>query len=401
MARIALVLVAALGAGAALADDRIALDALVDLRAVHTDSAPSFVYGGLGTVRFDDDHEGVRVGRASLAARIQIAATLTGTVVADAYDDGEQNAVGVSEAFVAWRPFPRSALRWQVKAGAFFLPVSLEHRLIGWSSPYTLSASAINTWIGEEFRVLGTEVEARWLGAPSGYQGDIGLVAGVFGWDEGAGVVIAERGWALTDRPSLLFGHVGRNPADLYYEVDGRPGAYVGVSWHHHEALEVRALSYDNRADPAAQNLGGYQAWRTRFTAVGARWEPLEHFAFLAQHLEGSTAIGPDGTQAQFVQQYGAWYALASGEWGRNRVSVRYDRFTTEQVNGFYGGPLANEHGHAATAAWMYRLSDQWQLAAEWLRVVSDYPPRAELGAAPAETDTQVQLAVRYRLRID
>jgi hypothetical protein len=400
MRRQALLLIAALGGSTALADGRFTVDALVDLRGVHADSAPSYVYGGVGAVRFDDEHDGLRLGRASLAGRFQIAETVSAIVVADAYDDGEQNAVGVSEAFVQWRPFPSNALRWQVKAGAFFLPGSLEHRLAGWDTPYTLSPSALNTWLGEEFRVLGTEVEARWLGASSGYQGDVGVVAGVFGWNEGAGVVIADRGWALTDRPSLLFGHIGRSDSDLYYEVDGRPGAYVGLRWRHHDSLELRALSYDNRTDPAAQNLSGYQAWRTRFTTAGVRWEPLDSLALLAQHLEGSTAIGANGSDDQFVMHFATWYALGSVENGPHRFSLRYDRFTTEQQHGFYG-PTASESGHALTAAWMFQLADRWQLAAEWLRVVSAYPPRAARGFAPAETDSQLQLALRYRFRFE
>ena len=224
---------------------------------------------------------------------------MSATAVVDAYDDGDQDPVGISEAFVAWRPFPTSAVRWQVKAGAFFLPVSLEHRLIGWSSSYTLSASALNTWIGEEFRVIGIEIEACWFGAASGYDGDIALVGGVYGWNEGAGAVIADRGWALTDRPSLVFSGLGQRRPDLYYEFDGRPGAYAGVMWRHHEQLEVRALYYDNRADPAAQNTEGDAGWHTLFSTIGARWEPLDNLAVGRRNC-GRTAVGPNGSDEQF-----------------------------------------------------------------------------------------------------
>jgi hypothetical protein len=402
MWRVAPLLVAAAGIPAiARADDTLILDALLDLRAVHADTEPSYVYGGVGPTRFDDDHDGLRLGRASLSARLRLTDTVGATAVIDAYGDGEPNPVGVSEAFVQWRPFPSSAWRWQVKGGAFFLPASLEHRLAGWTSPYTLSASALNTWLGEEFRVLGTEVEARWLGAATGYRGDVGVFVGVFGWNEGAGVVMAERGWALTDRPTLIFGRLARNSERLYYETDGRPGAYAGLSWRHHDRLEVRALGYDNRADPGASNGSGETAWRTRFVTVGARWEPLDWLALLAQHIDGSTAIGPNGSSEQFVMNYSSWYALASVERGRDRLSVRFDKFATEQLSGFYGPPPADETGHALTAAWMHRFDEHWELGAEWLRVVSDFPPRAAAGFAPAATDTQVQLAVRYRFRFE
>jgi len=386
--------------GIARADDRLQLDGLIDLRLVHTDAQPSYLYGGLGTVRFDDDHDGLRLGRASLALRTRLSETVTATAVVDAYDDGDINGAGVSEAFVQWRPFPSNSVRWQLKAGAFYLPVSLEHRLLGWSSPYTLSASAVNTWVGEEFRVLGAELEARWLGGAHGYRGDIALVGGVYGWDEGAGAVIAQRGWALTDRPSFVFGELGQARPGLYYQFDSHPGAYGGISWRHHERLEVRVLHYDNRADPAASNLDGDAGWNTRFNALGARWEPLDRLTFASQYLDGRTAVGPNGSPYQLLMNLSAWYGLASLEFSRDRVSVRYDRFATRQVSGFYGAP-ADEAGHALTAALIHRLTEQWELAAEWLRVESQFPPRAALGIPVASTDTQIQLALRYRFRFE
>jgi len=401
MRRAACLFIVALGfAGGSRAQERLILDGLIDLRAVHTDATPSFLYGGLGRVRFDDDHEGLRLGRASLGARLHLTETLGATVVADAYGDGDVNAVGVSEAFVQWRPFPSNSIRWQAKAGAFYLPVSLEHRLLGWTSPYTLSASALNTWIGEEFRVIGTEVEARWLGAASGYRGDISLVGGVYGWNEGAGVVIAERGWALNDRPSVAFGELGRQRSGLYYQFDGEPGWYAGIAWRHHERLELRALHYDNRADPAASNLKGYSGWNTRFNTIGVRWEPVEPFTLTAQYIEGRTAVGQNGDPDQFLMDLSAWYALASVEIGRNRLSARFDRFSTHQTHGYYGPP-SDDTGHALTAAVMHSFGEHWELAAEWLRVESRFPPRDWLGLPPAATDTQIQFAVRYRFRFE
>src|SRR5262249_60757069 len=53
-------------------------------------------------------------------------------------------------------------LGWSVKAGAFFPTISLENDDIGWTSPYTLTPSAINTWIGEELRTIGGEGNLRW-----------------------------------------------------------------------------------------------------------------------------------------------------------------------------------------------------------------------------------------------
>src|SRR5258705_9405197 len=56
-----------------------------------------------------------------------------------------------------YRPVSTSAFRWSIKAGAFFPPISLENTEIGWTSPWTLTPSAINAWVGEELRTIGLE----------------------------------------------------------------------------------------------------------------------------------------------------------------------------------------------------------------------------------------------------
>ena len=58
----------------------------------------------------------------------------------------------LTEAYLQFRPYPRDGFRLRLKAGAFYAPISLENRASGWDSPYTLSYSAINTWLGKELR---------------------------------------------------------------------------------------------------------------------------------------------------------------------------------------------------------------------------------------------------------
>jgi hypothetical protein len=385
--------------GAAGAEERFSLDGLLDIRAVSTEATPSFLYGGLGRLRFDDDHEGIRLGRVALVARYRIADTLTAVAVAEAYDDGDKDAIGLAEAFLSWRPYPRGPVRWQVKLGAFHLPVSLEHRQLAWTSPYTLSASALNTWIGEEFRVIGSEVEARWLGSSQGYRGDLALLAGAYGWNQGAGEVIAERGFALTDRPSLLFSGLGRPPAEPFQQFDGHAGYYGGLIWRQHDTLEIRALHYDNHADPGAHDADFDFAWDTRFNSVGLRYEPVSAVAVTVQRLDGVTFVGANGSEDQFAMRLYAWFALASLEAGSDRLSLRFDKFGTQQDRGFYGPP-ADDAGTAWTLALMHRLSPHFELAAEWLRVQSSYPPRAALGLPASVSERQLQLALRYRFRL-
>jgi len=390
-------LVAGLCAGAALADDRLTVAGAVDVRWVHSTSGLSFLDGGLGKLRFDQDDTGLRLGRAFVASRLRVTDIVTLHAVIDAYGDHDRNPVDLSELFAEVRPYPTSALRWRVRVGAFHMPISLENRGPGWSDVYSITPSALNTWLGEEFRTIGTEIEARWLGASSGYLGDVSLVAAAYAWNDPAGVLIADRGFALTDRPSTLFGGLGRPPITFYHEIDRKPGFYAGLNWRHHDRLEVRALRYDNRADPRVSTVAGGTAWRTRFSSLGARLTPTANWTFIAQYLDGDTIVGPhEADEDQFRMTYHAAFALASLEWGRERLTARVDYFGTHQSSGFYGPPV-DDSGHAWTAAWTHDLGAQWQLAAEWIRVTSRFPPRASYGELPAYVESQTQIAVRYR----
>jgi hypothetical protein len=396
-----LALWAALSTGECSAQDRLSVDGDLDLRWVHATSDTSYLNGGLGDLRFDSDHEGLRLGRAFLAPTWRIADIVTLHAVIDDYGDHDRNPVDLSEFYLDVRPFPTNAVRWRMRIGAFFMPISLENRGIGWTDVYSISPSALNTWLGEEFRTIGAEVEARWLGASSGYLGDVALVAGAYGWNDQAGALLAERGFALTDRPSTLFGGLGVPPIDFYHEIDRKPGFYAGLSWKHHDRLELRALRYDNRGDPDATNTADLYAWQTRFTSFGARLEPSAHWTFIAQYLDGDTASDEDSTgSAPFYMTFHAAFALASFELAHERFTARYDDFHTHQLSGYYDGPPSNDDGHSWTFAWSHECGEHWQLVAEWIRLSSSFPPRLELGEAAVQVESQLQVAIRYRIHM-
>jgi hypothetical protein len=385
--------------GAATAQDRLDVTGDVDLRWVHATGDTSYLNGGLGVLRFDPAHEGVEFGRAFVAPTFRINDIVTLHAVLNVYGDYGGNPVDVSEFYVDVRPFPTDFIRWRARVGAFFMPVSLENRGIGWTDVYGITPSAVNTWIGEEFRTIGAEIEARWLGASSGYLGDVALVAAAYGWNDSAGELLADRGFALTDRPSMLFGGLGKPSIGFYNEIDHRPGFYSGLIWKHHDRLEVRVLRYDNRGDPGASTASGDYAWRTRFTSAGARLEPSAHWTFIAQYLNGDTAVGADSSgYDQFLMRFHATFALGTFEWAHERLSLRYDDFHTRQLSGFYGPP-SNETGHSWTLAGAHEYGEHWQFLVEWLRVSSSFPPRLTIGSPASQVQSQLQLAVRYKFR--
>ena len=66
-----------------------------------------------------------------------------------------RSGVDALETYLRYDDAGAHDLSWSVKAGAFFPTISLENDDIGWASPYTLTPSAINSWIGDEMRTIG------------------------------------------------------------------------------------------------------------------------------------------------------------------------------------------------------------------------------------------------------
>jgi hypothetical protein len=317
--------------------------AQLDLRYVAVDSAStSFVYGGLGSLRFDEQHDGVQLGRLLLDAAGPLTENIRYTITASATDDGDKNPLDLTEAYLDWRPYPHSAWRWHVKAGAFYAPISLENRAIGWTSIYSLSPSAINTWMGEETRTLGLEVSTSLLGAFADRSYDLTFLAALYRWNDPFGVLLFERGWAIHDRQSPLFGELPRtfvrDPDNrhmkFFTEIDGRTGYYVGAEMKWHNDNLLRALHYDNRGD-VNQSTSTEPDWLTTFESFGSRVMLTPKLSWLTQGMWGDTELGPQGNgQGMFMLHYWSYYSLLSYAQNSQRFTVRYDRMWTKTVRG-------------------------------------------------------------------
>src|ERR1700753_3075273 len=103
------------------------------------------------------------------------------------------SVVDALEAYLRYAPAADGNLSWSVKAGAFFPTISLENDDLGWASPYTLTPSAINSWIGEELRTIGSEgiMKVRTENA-----GTLSFTGALFCCNDPAGILLADRGWA-------------------------------------------------------------------------------------------------------------------------------------------------------------------------------------------------------------
>jgi len=382
------------------------LDLDVDLRAVSSDATPSRLDGGLGKLRYDAQHDGLRLGDLRLGYHGDLTTTLHVTAEAVAYGDHDVNPVDLTELYAEWRPIPVSAWRSRLKVGAFYPEISLENRMHGWQSPYTLSFSALNTWVGEELRTIGAQYNLDWLGRAHGHSVDVSLNAAVFGWNDTAGTVLAARGWGITDRQSTLFGRFANGGRPLlartlfYDELDHRAGYSLGLNVKYAGRLEGRALHYDNRANPAVvaaaiQDTG----WDTYFDSLGLRWTPTAEWTAISQWLHGRTYAG--NVAPVNAWSYDAEFLLLSWRHGATRLSARYDRFATHQTTSDfyeYVDLYFGDRGHAWTLACDRQLNAHWNIALEGIELSSWVAQRALIGAAPQATERQLQLAVRYAL---
>jgi hypothetical protein len=385
--------------GFAFAGEPFDIRAGIDVRAVYSNAQYSSLDGGYGHTRFDDDHQGLRLGSAYISTRYRLADTVALYGDALGYADGNSSMLDVTQLYIHWRPFPISSIRISSKIGMFYPEFSMENRGAAWTPVYTITPSAINSWYGEELRTLGTELTARWLGSSHGYQGDVAFIAGTYEWNDPIGVAVASHGWNLHDRQTGLTGYLvttGNRAQHIheFREIDGRVGFYAGLQWRHGDHLDVRVYRYDNRADPAA--FKDVFAWLTRFDTVGIRWEVDEDWTVLAQWLQGDTFIGPP-------QQWGAvWdmqskYLLVSRQWHDWRFSLRRDQFSTYQYRGAGNTRAYDDDGSAWTVAVMKELGPQFQIAAEWLRVDSTFRARNYAALAPRQLESQAQLSLRYK----
>ncbi len=388
-----------IGTQAQAADWELALD----LRAVSSDGRKSFLDDGQGKLRFDEDHQGIQLGRLRAAWNQPLGEVFSAHVEASTWDDDDKNPIDLTEAYLEYRPYPRAGVRSRLRLGAFYPPMSLESRAVGWETPYTITPSAISSWIGEEIRTVGLEGQVDWLGTRLGHSFDLQLTAAVFGWNDPAGTMLGAHGFAFHDRQTTLFGRVGAPQTypefatkELFHEIDDRPGYYVGAQARYLDRAVLNLLHYDNRADPTIElpSIRDF-AWLTKFDAAALRIETGNGWTALLQALDGSTYIAPGGNWLDW--DFNSQSALLAKRVGAHMLAVRYDAFEVL----FEGDPAeaGSEDGHAWALAYSFDRGKQWRFALEWLRVESEVAARVALLGEPAfARESKLEFSARYLL---
>ena len=397
-------------------DVRLTWGALFDLRAARGSAETPWLSSGFGKTRYGAHAEGGRalfaVAQASFVADAEITPILTAHVQANVDaepDPGLLRATaGLVEAFAVFRPEPSPRLRLRLKGGMFFPLISFEHPGKAWSTVHSITPSAINAWVGEEVRATGVEGTAAFRGD----RHELSATVALFANNDPAGTLLSWRGWALHDRQTATFDRLPLPPLPSFAgpdpifgrqapwdapirEIDGRLGYYVGAAWSMDGVADVRAMFWDNDADPVA--FDGFQyGWYTEFLSAGARVRLPRGVELIAQYMDGTTEMGelPDGALA-VDNRFRAGFVLATAAAGRHRLTARYDLFDVEDRDPLTDLDPNDEDGSAWTAAYQLTLHDAARLAVEWLHVDSARRAREGLGLPADAAENQLQASLR------
>jgi hypothetical protein len=377
--------------------DDFSITGYVDARVIAPTDQASWLKGGQGKFRYGSGQN--FGGEAVLQASWHINDDFTAISVLRA----EPQTPGVFDAletYLRYAPASDGDLSWSVKAGAFFPTISLENDDIGWASPYTLTPSAINSWIGDEIRTIGSEATVRY---DAKQWGTISLMGALTCCNDEAGELIADRGWAMDDRPFGLFERERIPDASLrifhapvpgrtgmFDEIDGIVGWYAGAVWQLPEIAKFTVTRYDNQGEPAAVSSRDF-AWRTKFWSFGARTQ-VGPLVLIAQEMSGYTEIEVRGIENATKFQSG--FLLASYDLEDWRVSLREDLFQTRRLNAVNN--VWDEDGYATTAAISWSPQEWVRLTGELLAMTSRRGEYLTAGMPYNRHDTQFQLSARF-----
>jgi hypothetical protein len=392
---------------------RNTIHALVDARLAVANGHASFIDGGFGKTRFQgDSHADARADGGIYEADViwqprfgnALSANISGT-----WQRGKQRGPDLMEAFVNYLPGSTGPVRLSGRVGLMWPEISMEHSTGGaWSAVNTITPSAINSWVGEEVKVIGLEGTAR---ASIGQQ-DFSVTGGVFGWNDTSGTLLSFRGWSLSDVKATATGFFLLPPRNAFLnlaqanktqntvEIDKRPGFYVRADWHPPQPVGVNVFYYDNAGDPEAVTKALQWGWRTRFWNLGLNAD-LPGVKILAQGMTGSTIMGfPVHGQEWVHTDFSSAYLLGVHDFGKVALTGRIETFQTRE-HGSLMAPNNSEDGWAWTLAARAPINKYLTGFAEILNVQSRRGTRETLAGppqSPFESQTVFQLSLRAQL---
>jgi hypothetical protein len=310
--------------------------------------------------------------------------------------------VGFTEAFAEMGALDRQG--WRIRAGQAFAGTSRENVEALWQTPYSINLSALNSWIGEEFRPIGIGLAKRFQGASA--HTDIEATAYI-GNDTGP-AILAWRGFALHSRLSVFgetlpilplqsivsggFAAQRREGSQPFGpDLDGRVGYAIRARHSIDDGPNFSAFYTDNRGDRDLHD-GDEYAWANRFAVAGFDWPINPDWTLLGEAMNGITNMGfPPGPNVE--ARYNTQYLMAARTAGQCTYSLRIERFRVKE--GDFSAELNDQNGRAATFA-IQRQQDSWRFGLELTHADIERPGNADEGAPIEQGGLQLSAVARY-----
>lgn len=315
--------------------------------------------------------------------------------------DYEGDAAGIVEAYAEGLLFFREADRLRVRGGMFFLPTSRENVGPMWTSPYTITFSAVNSWIAEEVRPIGLDFDYRFEGTTRVTVGATGFVG-----NDAMGTLPGWRGWAMHDRmsaydevlplPNLFslretFVRQKDGTTPITEDFDDHLGWSARLRIERPNQFGIQYTRLDNRGDRGL--YWDEYSWATDYHQVGVDWKPSADSYIAAEYLDGFTAMG----RMAFVDlDFHAAYLLGSYDGGRWRATLRRDWFRTRDLDAFPTTETNDEEGWAWTVALFWSFTPSLEAGFELVDLEADNVPAFQSGAGLDVGGSSALLRLRW-----
>lgn len=361
---------------------KIRLSGTADFRAVFTQKAPNWstcpdgtgmqcMGAPLGATRYGGNISKGKTLFDLSQLTLDIDADMTGNLILhtqvnlDLQSDGPSRfgggSIHVIESYVTLKNVLKN--NGNLRVGIFTPPFSRENHGPHWTTRYTITPSAINTWLATIIRVYG--VEASFPLKDSGFS----LTGSLFGGaDEansngpGAGKDPILRGWLMHDYWMPVHAVVS--------EEDGKLGFY-GKLFYEDPAgkFDMDLGYYDNNGDILSSL--GTDVWGTHFLNIGARVSVGENAVLLGQYVDGRTEDWKDTASMIVKCDFKSYYLMGLYNFHAQQMhfSLRYDYY---KVNRAIPSYLLRNEGSAWTLALGKQLDDSQRLMLEVLSMKDD-----------------------------
>ena len=389
---ISTILACAVGVSAYGQSSSFQLHGFLTGREIRAESPPSWTTGGFG--RFDvgadnaDSRRTVNVDIAQLGLDWTPMTWLT--LHADGLARKEQSGTigrrtGIVQAYVDF-----FTEKFRIRAGSFWLPTSRENIDPLWNSRYTITYSALNTWIGEEFRPLGVDLQF----SPNYY---LTLGGTAFRGNDTMGTELSARGWTFGNRLSVYDESIAVAPPPettkpIGHDLDGKNGYSERIRVQLPERALLQITHIDNNAELIPE-VYGLTPWRTSFNVVGGTLGLSSPTTLAAEWAYGWTELGFTG--GTYKMDFDTAYVLLSQKAAGSRWTARIDRFSTRSHIRTVDDS-SREHGHAITVAWLRDVSKNVRTGLEYCRVSGDHPGATAFGFDPRTGGTTITAELRY-----